>query len=497
MPGRGSLRGSLILACMLGLLACEPESGPVQAHPAAVLPEACHSILSWAEKPDAPTMALLRSLKAKGVDRIGIPEIFFEGPGVLAVYTDPDAGWSSPLAFVDLPGQGEPDLDRLRAGMAKDFVLETQGRRLWMLPKQLAGFPESSAPRLGRQGWFVGSLQGLPAVRAGEPDPALARGLELHLDLSRLLDIARSQATKEDRSALDLMVGIESFLSLGMRVLPDARGGQGKIDLYFRLARSPVGIAAALDVDSPGHLLEKLIPELPEDAGYLLMNFRVATLTDALKAKVFSEDGTGIVGVAKNLSRSLSFLLRGDLPRAFGNQWAIVDPEGKLGHGADFAASGAYLLSTLDYSKKLGDTMLALAKAGSLLGKKVDWEKIGDGLLFETKLFGLDLILVLGKQFGAISTQASKSVLLDLLAREKSGSGSALPFPKGLPAIPENAVLRGRGHWSLDFLKAFLPAESGSQDAIRGFLEGLIAEGRRFSFQSLRVEHGLLLQGRW
>jgi hypothetical protein len=490
----------LVLTC-LGLSACDDGHDSSLSHPAASLPEACHSVIHWPERPDTATLALLRTLRDKGGDEVGVPDIFFDGPGVLGIYTDPKEGWSSRLAFVDLSQDAKPDLESLRTTLPVDFVLELADRRLWLLPKQLEGFSTSSATRLSAQPWLANSLAGFPSDQAGSQ----AKGLDLHFDLSRLIDLARFNADKDDKQVLDLLVGIDSFLSLGMRILPHAEKGQGKIDLYFRLSRTPDGIAAALDVVPKDDLLARLLPVLPEDAGYLLMNFRVATMTDALKAKVFGADSSGATEMVSMMSRSFAFILRGDLPRAFGNQWAVVDPEGKLSHGAPFEESGAYLLSTMDYSKKLGDTMSTLALAGNLtgLGPKVIYKRLDNGVLFETHLFGTDIVLVLGKRFGAISAKETQQTLFDLLAREAKaleappGTASTLPMPEGLPAMPEGAELRGRGAWSLDFLNAFLPAKTKSADPIRDFLEAMIAEGRRFRFQSLRVENGFLMQGRW
>lgn len=311
LPGSRKGGWAMLLAC-LGALSCEQDAGPLHSHPAAVLPEACHSIIHWPKRPDAAAMALLRSLQEKNGDRVGLPEIFFGGPGVLAIYTDPKEGWSSRLAFVDLEEGLKPDLTSIRtsSGLSQDFVLELVGHRLWLLPKALEGFPASKAARLGHQSWFVRSVEGL--VRPDAPDSdARDSGLrdsgaelDLHLDLSRLLDIARRKADKEGRQRLDLLVGIDSFLSLGMRIIPHVGKGEGKIALFFRLSSTPNGIAAALDVGSTEELLARLIHELPDDAGYLIMNFRLATLTDALKAKILGVGETGPMGMAASMSKS-------------------------------------------------------------------------------------------------------------------------------------------------------------------------------------------------
>ncbi len=478
---------------LLGLAGCDPAAEALTTHPAAALPEACHSIIHWSQRPDEAALGLLRSLRQKGGDDVAMPEIFFQNPGVLAIYSDPQKGWSSRLAFVDLEKQTEPDLDAMQAGLTEGFVLVLEGRRLWMLPKALEGFPGSRAPKLAQQGWFAKSVEGL-GVGQGQSSNA---SLDLHMDLSRLLDMARQKADKDERRTLSLLVGIESFLSLGMRVLPAAAKGEGKIDLYFRLSLTPDGIAAALDVDSSGQLLARLIHDLPEEAGYMIMNFRLATLTDALKARLLAGEGTNAVGLATSMSKTAKVLLRGDLPRAFGNQWALVDPQGKLGMGGSFKEAGAYLLATLDYSKKLGDQMLPLAQAGSFFGADVMGKRIPGGLYFEASLMGMDLAIVLGENFGALASRSSKQTLLDLLAREAEASLPVLPMPEGLPRLPEKARMLGYGSWSLEFLRTFLPGTKSPSDPIRGFLEALIAKDRRFLFQSLRVENGFLLQGRW
>ncbi|MEZ5987983.1 MAG: hypothetical protein R3F30_02425 [Planctomycetota bacterium] len=483
-PGRVGRRAlSLGGAAALGLLlpCCSPAEEPLTAHRAGRLPEACHSLLTWNHAPGGPARKLFGELLGRGV-----PDLFLEGPGILAGWTDPETHESATVAWVELPALGEADtrVAALRARLGDDRVLEQRGQELWLLPKALAGFARRGGPRLDAQPWFAEGVAGLGR------DPTDELEVEMHFDLRRLQDIARQTGRERIVAGLKVLPGIEGFLGLSLAFRPSVSAERGQIDLFVRLAAHPLGIAAALDV-VPERLMPVALPGLDEASGFIRVDFRMGTYMDALKQRLLGGRGQAGEAVA-GVSRTLGILLQNELWRGFGDEWVLVDPQGALGEGRDLAESGAYLAAALARAPALRASLVTLARAGQLLGGDIAVKDEPGLLVVDAELAGQAVVLAIGERIGGMGPQSARG---DLLTLVKAAGEPGPPAPMAdMPPAPPEARLQGLGRWSLAFLAILLPQV---EEEFRPFVHALIGDGRRMRFQLWRVAQGFRLQGRW
>ena len=337
-------------------------------------------------------------------------------------------------------------------------VFQYQGKELWILPKHLLSFPGGSDRKLSAVSWFKKSVAGL----AGNVKTA---ALTAHVDLRRAFLAAQSGGLFNGR---DLLPNLEGILDVGMSFHAASADTKSRLQVFFRLARSPVGIAAAFDRPALAMKLAPLLGELPENAAYVIHQFRVAALIDGIKARLSGEmssvlpNAQMLLGMMKG---PFQFLLNHKFWRAFGDEWAFVDPEGKLQQGRDFMDSGAMLLAEVVESETLGAGIEAFADFGAAAaGLDIQMERIGKGRVFRSKFRGDEFVLVIGQGFLGLGPGSAASRLLALLEREastaKAKSNSIVPL------LRDGEQLLGFGNWNL-------------------------------KFKSLRVEGGILLDGSW
>jgi hypothetical protein len=416
-----ALRRCLVLAVAGALAACRRAEPPGAAHPVDSLRAEAAALLIW--QGGLPAWAVKELPQLAGVaprGAVGLPRGAFDvRPKDLL--TRPDAM----LAVLEFASEAaaRDGLTRLRAELPELGDRWLHERTILRLESTTAG----ASGVLGEQAWFRAVRHGL--------------GVELGPSMEVIVDLRALRPAEATDSPWFRVPGLDSFLAAGLRW--QETDSALRLRSFVRLARTPVGIAKAIDAGAAPLVLPGVL-ERARVASFAVERGRPQVFIDALQiattGAVMGTFGPGPADFLRSLHSGFALAFRREFWACLSDEWAIAWPQ------ATRLDVPCLVNALADREALLAQLHEVESQSGPLRVKR---SAAGDAVVLEIDAFGQELIGVVGRHVAVLARAGSREQALAIAAGEPAA------WTSPLAGAPHELVGAGhvRGPMRLGFLR--------------------------------------------